>query len=205
MALPSSGPLTLQQVYAEFGAPDGTRLTQLVRGGAYVPNTGTNAGVPMAPPITLRDFLGASSTSPVVINNHTVDGFQYAEPNPTPPPAVIYEAATAGYQLRNNGDAYGIATSGAGPGATVSAAIAGEWAPGVAGAAYDARATLSSGTLLGSSSATGVWLNLGTTRLWTHEHVGPGSSSAVLLIEIRPAGGGATLDSATITLTGTRS
>lgn len=204
MALPSSGTLTLQQVYAEFGAPDGTRLSQLVRGGAYVPNTPTNSGVPAAPPISLRDFLGAAAGSLVNINNYTITGFQYPEPNPVPPPPFIYDTAVATYQLKNDGTAHAIATDGTGVAATTDTPIAGEWAPGATGANYDVRVTLISGTLDGGGSATGVWLNLGTTRAWSHSHSSAGSSSGVIQVEIRPAGGGATLDTATITLTGSR-
>lgn len=65
MPLPSSPPIDLLAVYTEFGAPVGTPLTALVRGGAYVPDTPTNAGVPTAPPIDLLDFLGASAVDPL--------------------------------------------------------------------------------------------------------------------------------------------
>lgn len=61
MALPSSYPITLGQVCTEFGAPVTTPLGSFVRGGSYVPNTGTNSGVPTAKPITLGDLLGAAA------------------------------------------------------------------------------------------------------------------------------------------------
>lgn len=66
MTLPTSGNLSLADIIAEFGAPANTKLSQLVRGGAYVPDTPANAGVPTAVPISLRDFLGASAVSIVV-------------------------------------------------------------------------------------------------------------------------------------------
>jgi hypothetical protein len=205
MALPTSGTLTLQQIYAEFGAPAGTRLTQLVRGGAYVPNNATNAGVPTAPPITLRDFLGASNVPPVVINNHTITGYQTDEVNDSPPPPVIWTGASASYRLDPDGSAHGIWTTGAIAGDKNEISYAGEWAPGASGAEFDAFVTLVSGSLDAASDAiTGVWVNLGTAREWEHDHFGPGSSTAVITVSIRPAGGGATLDTATITLTGAR-
>lgn len=68
MALPTSPPIDLKQIYREFGAPDGTNLTDLVRGGQWVPDTAANAGVPTTPPIGLLHFLGASrSTSNVYL------------------------------------------------------------------------------------------------------------------------------------------
>lgn len=65
MALPSSGNLSLSQVRTEFGAPSNAPLSAFLRGGAYVPNTAANAGVPTALPIKLRDLLGASATPPL--------------------------------------------------------------------------------------------------------------------------------------------
>lgn len=65
MALPSSHPITLGQVCTEFGAPTTARLGLFVRGGSYVPNTTTNAGVPTAEPITLGDLLGAAEYTPM--------------------------------------------------------------------------------------------------------------------------------------------
>lgn len=64
MTLPVSGSISMLQIYAEFGAPVGTPFTQMVRGGAYVPNTGPNAGVPTAPPLGMQHFYGASGSSP---------------------------------------------------------------------------------------------------------------------------------------------
>lgn len=63
MALPTSGNLSLSQILAEFDAPAGTKLSAMVRGGAYVPDTPANAGVPTAVPISLRDFLGATNVA----------------------------------------------------------------------------------------------------------------------------------------------
>jgi hypothetical protein len=62
MTTPASPPITMAQVRAEFGGTAGvTKLSAYVRGGAYVPNTGTNAGVPTSVPITLSQLCGASS------------------------------------------------------------------------------------------------------------------------------------------------
>lgn len=62
MPLPASPPITMAQVRAEFGGTAGvTKLAAYVRGGAYVPNTGTNAGVPTSVPIRLNQLCGASA------------------------------------------------------------------------------------------------------------------------------------------------
>lgn len=61
MACPSSYPITLADVRAEFGGAVGTSLGAYVRGGAYVPNAAPNLGVPTALPINLGDLLGAAA------------------------------------------------------------------------------------------------------------------------------------------------
>jgi hypothetical protein len=62
MTTPASPPITMAQVRAEFGGTAGvTKLSAYVRGGAYVPNTGTNAGVPTSVPIRLNQLCGASA------------------------------------------------------------------------------------------------------------------------------------------------
>lgn len=61
MALPSSPPISLNQIKAEFGATGSRSLTQFYRGGAFVPNTPANSGVPTSGSISLLDFLGASN------------------------------------------------------------------------------------------------------------------------------------------------
>lgn len=68
MALPSSGNISITQIQTEFGAPAGTALSAFLRGGAYVPDTATNAGVPTALPITVTDFYGASALVPLSVS-----------------------------------------------------------------------------------------------------------------------------------------
>lgn len=102
--------------------------------------------------------------------------------------------ARAGYRLLNTGSA----ESGTGEGSISYSAISGEWLVSGSASGYDVRATLNSGSL--DTGTTGSWLNLGTSRAWTVVVTEVGSQSANLTIEIRPAGGGATLASATVTL-----
>lgn len=83
MALPSSGNLSLSQVYAEFSAPANTPLSAFLRGGVYVPDTPTNINVPTGLPISLRQLLGASAVEPlsVTIAGNTNQNCNYASPN----------------------------------------------------------------------------------------------------------------------------
>lgn len=61
MALPASPPISMAQVRAEFGGTTSTPLSAYVRGGAYVPASAANSGVPTAPPIRLAQLCGASA------------------------------------------------------------------------------------------------------------------------------------------------
>jgi hypothetical protein len=93
------------------------------------------------------------------------------------------------------------------PGGTASATYAlnsdgsrtnGTWLRSGLASNYEARATLTSGTF-SSGSGAGAWLSLGTSRSWTVTATGT-LKSATFTLEIRIAGGGATLDTATITI-----
>jgi hypothetical protein len=66
MAVPSSPPITLLDVVAEFGG-DGD-LRSYLRGGAYVPNVPENSGVPTSLPISLLDLAGAVSIASVALD-----------------------------------------------------------------------------------------------------------------------------------------
>jgi hypothetical protein len=61
MTLPSSGPLSLTQIQTEFGGPTPIQLGNYYRGGAYVPNTNTNASDPTTGAIGITSFYGAST------------------------------------------------------------------------------------------------------------------------------------------------
>lgn len=61
MALPGSGTITIDDLRTEFGATGTRGLADFYRGGAFVPDTPTNAGVPTSGTISLDDFYGASA------------------------------------------------------------------------------------------------------------------------------------------------
>lgn len=187
MAVPGP-PVNLLSALGEFGLGGGQSLLALLRApGGVVPDTGPNAGVPQNAPIGLLSLAGAQATIPpsVNINGGNINGFTISPAD-----------ATAGYQLNSSGAEQEITQSGT---TTFNTWLL----SGVAGN-YEAMATVNSGALTGGSGA-GVWLNLGTTRNWlvTRTANTAGSLSANLTIQIRPAGGGAVLDTAVVVLTAT--
>ena len=101
-------------------------------------------------------------------------------------------ASTAGYRLNSSGIAESLSN--------LTYTTLETWLLSGAASAYEARATLSSGTL--SSGTTGTWENLGTSRSWSVvDSVWDGSQAeAVIVVEIRDATTLMILDTATITL-----
>ncbi len=61
MTLQGSGQITIDDLRTEFGATSTRGLSDFYRGGAFVPDTPANAGVPTAGQIQLSDFYGADS------------------------------------------------------------------------------------------------------------------------------------------------
>lgn len=180
-------PVSLLSAGGEFGLGGGMSLLQLRRApNGVVPDTAPNAGVPQNAPIGLLSLIGAQATIPpsVNINGGNMNGF-----------AISPTDATAGYQLNSSGAEQEINNSGTSTFNT--------WLLSGAASSYEVMATLNSGTL--TAGTTGTWLNLGSTRAWTVVRTSntAGSNSANLTIQIRPAGGGAVLDTAGVTLTAT--
>jgi hypothetical protein len=67
MALPTSGPISLSDIQAEFGGTNPISLSEYYAGGSFVPagTSGTNGAVPSSGTISLFNFYG---TSKVVIS-----------------------------------------------------------------------------------------------------------------------------------------
>lgn len=97
------------------------------------------------------------------------------------------------YQLTSAGVANAITTS-SGTGAIEN------WVTptGAAGANYETRATVNTGTL--SSGTTGAWTALSSTQTWTVTRSTVGTKNCNITVEIRLASSGTVLDSATIDL-----
>lgn len=79
MALPTSPPISLNQIKSEFGATGTRSLTEFYRGGAFVPNIPANSGVPTSGAISLLDFLGATNQIPLSGSLSQLSG-EYIDP-----------------------------------------------------------------------------------------------------------------------------
>lgn len=180
MPLPGSGTISLQDIEDEFGGAGSISISEYYGAAAGVPGSGT---------ISFSDFYGTSAgviqvTSPVAAS-HTVSG----------------AITSAGIVFQTDGGLDEV-----GPGAAdFTAHNSGEYwsaepASGI-GASYDVRcASISSGSWDFAAAATGTWVNMGTQRLWRIQVTAmesPASQSITASFEIRPAGGGATLDTFT--------
>lgn len=101
--------------------------------------------------------------------------------------------ASATYQLTNAGVINRITNSGGttSPGNWIFPASA-------AGANYEVRATVNSGSL--TSGTTGAWTALSSSQSWTLQQTSVGAVSCNITIEIRHATSLAVLDTASITL-----
>jgi hypothetical protein len=109
--------------------------------------------------------------------------------------------ASASFQLQSDGDVARITVS-TGGGGTVDV---GDWITpaAAAGANYEVRATVNSGSL--TSGSTGTWLALSSTRTWSLDQTSLGTSACELLIEIRLTSTGAVLDSTVVSLSAEKS
>ena len=61
MVLQGSPPISLSDIRGEFGGTAPDSLSEYYRGGSFVPDTATNAGIPTSGSISLLDFLGGSA------------------------------------------------------------------------------------------------------------------------------------------------
>lgn len=102
-------------------------------------------------------------------------------------------SCSVSYQLTSAGVANAITTS-SGTGAIEN------WVTptGAAGANYEARVTVNSGTL--TSGTTGTWTALSSTQTWNVTRSTVGTKACNITVEIRLTSSGTVLDSATIDL-----
>jgi hypothetical protein len=102
-------------------------------------------------------------------------------------------SCSVSYQLTSAGVANAITTS------SGTAAIENWVSPtSAAGANYQARATVNTGTL--SSGTTGAWTALSSTQTWTVTRATIGSKACNFTVEIRATSSGVVLDTVTIDL-----
>ena len=62
MVLQSSGAITLAQIQTEFGGSNPININEYYRGGANVPDTAANSGIPTSGTISLNNFYGGDAT-----------------------------------------------------------------------------------------------------------------------------------------------
>jgi hypothetical protein len=62
MVLQTSGAISLNDIQTEFGGSNPININEYYRGGANVPDTAANSGIPTSGTISLNDFYGGDST-----------------------------------------------------------------------------------------------------------------------------------------------
>jgi hypothetical protein len=75
MALQTSGSISLDDIQAEFGGSNPISLSEYYRGGAYVPDTAANSGIPTSGTISLDDFYGGDATPPAPTGTFSAANF----------------------------------------------------------------------------------------------------------------------------------
>lgn len=186
MPLPSSGPLSLNDIQTEFGGTNPISLSEYYAGGANVPagTTGTFGAVPSSGAISIQNFYGTSKIVYRLDNNTYIDLGLFG----VFPAQVVFRVNSNGTveaSTFNSGvvDSYNWLT------------------PTTGSTTYYVRATLNSGSL--NSGTTGVWQALTTDRVWdvyVNEFTS-GSQNANLTIAIATDSGGTNIVvSATISL-----
>lgn len=184
MTLQPSAPITLAQIATEFGASLPANLGSFLRGGSYVPNTGTNAAVPTALPIDMLDMLGSAAYVPpagtVVLNDHNLSASRGVG------------LAKAVYEFQGGGACGEYINTGP------FSSYSGEWLTSGLASIFEVRVSaLLQGTLTGITA--GVWQAANST--WSAK-IENGNTGTVIAdsctVELRPAGGGAVVDSCII-------
>lgn len=168
MALPGSGTIRFSDIRDEFGGSNPVRLSDYYRGGALVPDTSANSGVPTSGAIKLSDFYGASALV-------FTPGFQNTSVTLTTSPGQL------GQMTLNNNATIGI-TGG------LDNPPLGYWGlpqptSGI-GSSYEVMFDSVLGTL--SVPSAGSWISLSTARVASYNQ---GAGGASCRVRIRPNGG----------------
>jgi hypothetical protein len=183
MPLPSSGPLSLNDIQTEFGGTNPISLSEYYAGGANVPagTTGTFGAVPSSGAISIRNFYG---TSKIVyrLDSGTYQDFAFS-------PLDAQTTLTVG----SNG-VLDVGTFNSGVLASYN------WlTPTATASTHFVRLTPTSGTFSGTT--TGVWVALTTNAAWFVNRTGVGFSSASGTLAISTNSGGTNIvATASITL-----
>lgn len=174
MPLPSSGPLSLNDIQTEFGGTNPISLSEYYAGGANVPagTTGTYGAVPSSGTISIQNFYG---TSKVV---YRLDSDVYSDfgINGVDPSAGV------NFVVRSDGT---VLVSGDNSGTLANY----NWiTPTTGSTTYFVRATLVSGTF--NTGTTGSWLALTSNRSWIVRVFTAAGRSTTATFEIATDSGG---------------
>lgn len=189
---PSGSSISILQIRDALEPGDGSALNlNFYRGKTYArasPFTGTRT-ISNSPAMSefydLRQNLQATITFKQI----------FAEAQVGAGPMTAYTQ----YTLGSDGIAFGVATL-SGPGTvTNNGSFAPEWRTSGSSSSFECIWIPQLSTPNPSGDASSVWLNLGTTRTWFLQQTGS-QASCVGLVQIRPAGGGSNITSATVQL-----
>lgn len=146
-------------------------------------------------------MMGMGGGATANLADHTVTGWEASEPNPSPPPATIWNPGTATYSILTDGRAYGNGTTGDG-GSGTNTYYSGEWL--VSGNASDCEVmfTVTSGTLSGGT--TGTWLSCAADNNFFIVNSTSTAKTTVVTVQVRDKDTLVVLASCSITLTVSR-
>ena len=179
MTLQASGAISFSDLRGEFGGSTPDAISEYYRGGGLVPDFPANAGIPTSGAVSLSDFYNGTATNPVDLLGDTLVDADSA-------PVEV------GYRINSSGAEESYEGSGG------SYASINTWLNLGSAGDYDCRLTVNSGTAP-AGSATGTWLDCGTSRAWTL--TAPSSSKVNnCTIEIRDGTTLLVLATATVTM-----
>lgn len=186
MPLQTSGAISIGNIATEFGGVAPHSLSEYYRGGANVPDTPANAGIPTSGAISLTDFYGGDATEAFV----DAVGGEYVATSPAPNDALSQ------FRLLSTGQAQASTSN---PENFFHVA---NWLLIGIGSDYDVRWNASGDTGALSGSAINTWLNLGASRNWAVIDTSSVGPALVVTgnLEIRDASTLAVLDTKTLTL-----
>jgi len=75
MVLQTSGAISLNDIQTEFGGSNPININEYYRGGANVPDTAANSGIPTSGTISLNDFYGGDATLPTPTGTFSAANF----------------------------------------------------------------------------------------------------------------------------------
>lgn len=106
MALPSSPPITSEMIRQQYGGGLPFRIQDYYRGGAHVPNTAANSGVPTSGVISFANFLGQGGSGgggALQATSNSPTGFQFRN---EPAPATLTVSASGNVFVTGGSGSY---------------------------------------------------------------------------------------------------